>query len=330
MTASPSRFRNHHLNRIFPLPMANFVHKPIYRLGNALAESMRDANQAPQTLQTNIPDVLKDLANDTSFLDEAGPRPNETLFEPEQTVMMTPPPLPSAASMPLPAPPIQVANPQAPVSYDPSAYPDAVNYGSGDPQDSSERDPQGTASPAVYPNPRTATVSYGMPNHINYLSEREEVQERIDPNWLTKGNHKTAGLIGILTTLAILAIIGYAYVFPSFLSLGLAIAGSGIIAYFGTLSAANRLSNSSNLDRGEYRKAITTSFVVVYFILLAANAVTGLDGVKLNLGNIIDNFTYLVGMIIGFYFTSSMVRDWKQGSSNDYDFTGEYSDGGGD
>ena len=33
---------------------------------------------------------------------------------------------------------------------------------------------------------------------------------------------------------------------------------------------------------------------------------------KVEIGTLTEHFTYLVGMIVGFYFTSSIVRDWRK------------------
>lgn len=347
--------------------MSKYVHKPLYRLGNALAEVVKEQGNLPTNPQT--PPPIPSIPTDTG--DEAnGPRPNEGLFDdlPSPFEGELGMPVADAATVPNYDPqtfpdaanygtptgasndpklstttPNTASNPDAanygtiPASNDPkletytpahSANPDEDNYNYPDVETSSptERYPSvstgGTVPPPIQVNqPRPTNASTNaqnaassLPMNFNYLSEREEVQEAVDTRWNTSKNWWLSFWISIVWISAIAALLIYAYLNPSYLSLSLLIAGTGILSFFGTLYSTNLLSNSSDLDRGEYRKAITTSFIVLYFILIASRFAMGPEAMnlKVEIGTLTEHFTYLVGMIVGFYFTSSIVRDWRK------------------
>ena len=68
---------------------------------------------------------------------------------------------------------------------------------------------------------------------------------------------------------------------------------------------------SSAFEMGEMRKAITGSFITVYFVVVALLIFKGVDTVDTELSKtIIGHFTYLVGIIIVFYFGSRGVREY--------------------
>lgn len=85
----------------------------------------------------------------------------------------------------------------------------------------------------------------------------------------------------------------------------------GVITFFGTLMLVNFLSESENVDKGEMRKAMAASFIAVYFALLSLLTNTEFSSSSTELYKIIiEHFTYLVGIIIIFYFGSSSVREY--------------------
>ncbi len=91
----------------------------------------------------------------------------------------------------------------------------------------------------------------------------------------------------------------------------------GFITFFGILLMVNYMSESRNFDQGEFRKAIAGSFMVMYFALIALLSFSDdhkTEGADLN-ETIIQHFTYLVGIIIVFYFGSSSVNDYMNKKS---------------
>jgi hypothetical protein len=85
----------------------------------------------------------------------------------------------------------------------------------------------------------------------------------------------------------------------------------GIITFFGILLVVNYMSGSSPLDTGEIRKALTGTFVILYFVFIpmvtfGGIAVTQGEQVK----TIITNFTWIVGAIIIFYFGSRAIEEY--------------------
>lgn len=95
------------------------------------------------------------------------------------------------------------------------------------------------------------------------------------------------------------------------LPLAAAVGGVGIITFFGMLMLTNYLSDSPALDRGEMRKAIAASFTAVYLALVSLMSFKTSTPADSDLSkSIVGHFTYLMGIIIIFYFASSAVRDY--------------------
>lgn len=85
----------------------------------------------------------------------------------------------------------------------------------------------------------------------------------------------------------------------------------GIITFFGILLIANYMSGTSPFDTGEVRKALTGSFVVIYFafvplVTIGTINLPSAEPVK----TIITNFTWIVGAIVIFYFGSRAVEEY--------------------
>ena len=93
----------------------------------------------------------------------------------------------------------------------------------------------------------------------------------------------------------------------------------GLITFLGILMLVNYLSESLAFDRGEMRKAIAGSFIAVYFALVSLLTFTGFCPSSEKLAEtIIGHLTYLVGIVVVFYFGSSPVREYlkfKKGTS---------------
>ena len=85
----------------------------------------------------------------------------------------------------------------------------------------------------------------------------------------------------------------------------------GVITFFGIMLIVNYMSGSSPFDTGEIRKALTGSFVVLYFVLVP---LVTFGGITVTQGEtvktILTNFTWIVGAIIIFYFGSRAVEEY--------------------
>jgi len=91
------------------------------------------------------------------------------------------------------------------------------------------------------------------------------------------------------------------------------VAGIGTITFFGTLMLANRLSRTRYLDKGEMRKALTASIIVIYFALISLLTCEDCKFADSELSEtIIGHFTYIVGIVIAFYFGSRAIEAWKK------------------
>lgn len=89
------------------------------------------------------------------------------------------------------------------------------------------------------------------------------------------------------------------------------IASVGIISFLGVLMLTNYLSNSRNLNQGEMRKALTVSFTAVYFSLISLLTFKDFPISEKEIAqSITGHFTYLIGIIIVFYFGSSAMREY--------------------
>jgi len=85
----------------------------------------------------------------------------------------------------------------------------------------------------------------------------------------------------------------------------------GIVTFFGILLIANYMSGTSPFDTGEVRKALTGSFIVIYFafvplITFGNISLASAEPIK----TIITNFTWIVGAIVIFYFGSRAVEEY--------------------
>lgn len=95
---------------------------------------------------------------------------------------------------------------------------------------------------------------------------------------------------------------------PAYIGWAVAITG---ITFVGTLILINHLSKPTDFDKREVRKAITCSFIVVYFSLVSLLTLTDIVVSDTELAKtIIYYFTCLVGNVVVFYFGSRAVENY--------------------
>jgi uncharacterized protein YneF (UPF0154 family) len=85
----------------------------------------------------------------------------------------------------------------------------------------------------------------------------------------------------------------------------------GVITFVGILTLSNYLSHDPELAKKEMRKAIAASFTLVYLVLLALVVFTKVPDANAELAKtIVGHFTWIVGIIIIFYFGSRSVEEY--------------------
>lgn len=91
----------------------------------------------------------------------------------------------------------------------------------------------------------------------------------------------------------------------------------GVVTFFGILAISNFYSGDENLLKGEMRKAIASSLLMVYFAVLGMVLFGGdiLDsGVKFS---ILKDFQTLMAVVVGFYFggrsVEEVIKVWRHG-----------------
>ena len=89
--------------------------------------------------------------------------------------------------------------------------------------------------------------------------------------------------------------------------------GIGIVTFFGTLIIVNYMSGTAPLNSGEIRKALTASVITVYLsfvplITFGSIQIPSDSAVK----TIVVNFTWIVGIIIVFYFVSRAIEEYAK------------------
>jgi hypothetical protein len=89
--------------------------------------------------------------------------------------------------------------------------------------------------------------------------------------------------------------------------------GIGIVTFFGTVLIVNYMSGTSPLDSGEIRKALTAAVITVYLtfvplISFGSIQIPAQGAVK----TIVENFTWIVGIIVIFYFVTRAVEEYAK------------------
>lgn len=94
--------------------------------------------------------------------------------------------------------------------------------------------------------------------------------------------------------------------------------GIGIVTFFGTLIIANYLSGTAEFNSGEIRKAVTAAVITVYLSFIPLIAFGSIhipdDG---TVKGIVQNFTWIVGIIIVFYFISRSIEEYAKIKNED-------------
>jgi uncharacterized membrane protein YcaP (DUF421 family) len=87
----------------------------------------------------------------------------------------------------------------------------------------------------------------------------------------------------------------------------------GVITFIGTLVFTNYLSGDAELAKKELRKAITAAFTLVYLVFLGLVVFGDTFGEETELAKtVVGHFTWIVGIIITFYFGSRIVESMRQ------------------
>lgn len=86
----------------------------------------------------------------------------------------------------------------------------------------------------------------------------------------------------------------------------LALPGIGIITFLGILVLCHNRNGRAGFNKAEMRCAIAATFMVVYFTMLGVLLFSGMEPSQ-SATTLINNFTYLVGVVVVFYFGSTAV-----------------------
>ncbi len=128
---------------------------------------------------------------------------------------------------------------------------------------------------------------------------------------IRKKNRRKASRIAVLIVLLDIIVLYLGTSTILNVSIIFSICSIGVITFIGLLMLVNSVSESRSFDKGEMRKAITGSFISVYFAVVALLMFKGVKTVDPDLSKtIIGHLTYLVGIIIVFYFGTSGVREF--------------------
>ena len=87
----------------------------------------------------------------------------------------------------------------------------------------------------------------------------------------------------------------------------------GIFTFIWILISLNYLTGDPKICEGEVRKAITITFIVVYLAIFSLSTNTNISNSYNGMFQImIDHFTYLVGIVIAFYFGSTTAEKFRK------------------
>ncbi len=85
----------------------------------------------------------------------------------------------------------------------------------------------------------------------------------------------------------------------------------GVITFVGMLTLTNYLSHDPELAKKEVRKAIAASFTLVYLVFLALVVFSEAPSADTELAKtVVGHFTWIVGIIIIFYFGSRSLDEY--------------------
>jgi len=125
-------------------------------------------------------------------------------------------------------------------------------------------------------------------------------------------NSRKIGAFGIASLIIALDILALALgTIIATVPIALSIGCVGIITFIGVLILTNYLSRDPDLAKKEIRKAIAATFTLVYLIFLALVIFGKVFAAETDLAKtIVGHFTWIVGIIIIFYFGSRSVDEY--------------------
>lgn len=121
----------------------------------------------------------------------------------------------------------------------------------------------------------------------------------------------------------------------------------GVFSFFSMLALSSYYSDSGNLMKGEMRKAIATSLIMVYFAILAMAVVepgTSVLALAQSLGEeeagvapevfLLKDFSTLIAVVVGFYFggrsAEEIIKTWRGGETTETEDDSGDGNGGGE
>lgn len=89
----------------------------------------------------------------------------------------------------------------------------------------------------------------------------------------------------------------------------IAIGSVGVVTFIGVLTLADYVSVEKSISTGEMRSAMAASITVVYLVIMAF-AVSGKLAINSDIRGVIEHFTWVVGVVIVFYFGAKAVLQY--------------------
>jgi len=133
-----------------------------------------------------------------------------------------------------------------------------------------------------------------------------------------KDAHEHEGWKKTTIIACVVAAIDFTVIFVGILvnSVTLLIAGVGLVTFFGMLIISSYHAIHQPDSKGTMRKAIAGSLVAVYVVILALSISGRLEDVQNQMVmTLIENFTWIIIAIVGFYFGTKGVTEflkfWK-------------------
>ena len=124
-------------------------------------------------------------------------------------------------------------------------------------------------------------------------------------------NSRKKGAFGIATLIIALDILALALgTIIDAIPVALSIGSVGIITFIGVLTLSNYLSRDPGLAKREMRKALAASFTLIYLVLLALVIFEPFPAETELAKTVVGHFTWIVGIIIIFYFGSRSVEEY--------------------
>lgn len=116
---------------------------------------------------------------------------------------------------------------------------------------------------------------------------------------------RNSRLLALTTAIADLGVLIVGGLFPNLLYWSLC--GVGIISFLGILILVNYTSQDPNFQKGEMRKAIAGSFIIVYFVILGVFVSSGFNPqqhseIQAVIQKVMEPLSWLTGAIGAYYF----------------------------